>query len=87
MLAHIQRGAKHDTLTQYRDNVGSAWANNSPALGQCLVLAGAASDCTLETAGKFPHQRGHTEQTEVSQYVPHCLQAGGGGGGGGGRHN
>ena len=23
-LAHIQRGAKHDTVTQYRANVGSA---------------------------------------------------------------
>ena len=37
MLAHIQRGVKHDTglmLAQRRRR----WANNSPALGQRLVF-------------------------------------------------
>ena len=32
MLAHIQRDAKHNTVTQY-------WANISPDLGQRLVFA------------------------------------------------
>ena len=28
------------------------WANISPALGQRLVFAGAACDCTMETTGQ-----------------------------------
>ena len=32
-LAHIQRGVKHDTVTQYWANV-----NNNPVLGQRLVF-------------------------------------------------
>ena len=56
------------------------WASISPALGQCLVLAGVASNCTIETAGKSPHLRGHrhTDKKEVlNQYVPPlCLQRG-----------
>ena len=42
MLAHIQRGAKQDTVTQYWANVGSTvrrrWANISPALGQSFLF-------------------------------------------------
>ena len=40
-LAHIQRGAQHDTVTQYWVNVGSAsrqWLNISPTLGERLVF-------------------------------------------------
>ena len=28
------------------------WANISPALDQCLMFAGAACDCTMDTAGQ-----------------------------------
>ena len=54
------------------------WANITPAFGHRLVLDGAASACTMETAGKSAHKRGHghTEQTEVNQYVPHRLTQG-----------
>ena len=41
MLAHIQRGVKHDTVTQYWANIAERrrrWANNSPALSQRLVF-------------------------------------------------
>ena len=41
-LAHIQRGVKHNTVTQYWANMLAQrhrrWANNSPALGQGLVF-------------------------------------------------
>ena len=43
MLAHMQRGTKHDTVTQYVANI-------SPVLGQRLVFSGAACDCKIETA-------------------------------------
>ena len=75
-LAHIQRGAKKKTR---KPNTGlmlvqrlRRWPNISPALGQSLVLAGATSACTIEAAG-----RGHTEQTEVNQYVPYSVYRGG----------
>ena len=71
-LAHIQCGAKQKTVTQYWANVGSMsrrWVNISPALGQRLVFAGAACDCTIETAGQTDHDR-NTEQTEIRQMSP-----------------
>ena len=50
-LAHIQRGAQHDTVTQYWANVGSAYwqcFNISPTLGQRLVL----DAFTIESTGE-----------------------------------
>ena len=41
MLAHIQRVAKHNTVTQYWANLAQRreqWANISPALNQRLVF-------------------------------------------------
>ena len=80
-LAHIQRGAKHDTVTQYWAQYCRQGANISPALGQRLVFAGvtsaaSTSTCTIETAGQTERDR-HTEQTEVNQHVPTSVYRGG----------
>ena len=54
-LWHIQRDGKYDTVTQYYRLLVAQrrrWSVNiSPALGQHLVFAAAACDCTMETAG------------------------------------
>ena len=70
-LAHIQRGVKHDTVTQYWANV-----NNSPVLGQRLVF-----DSLLDRRGERTDTKliGRTnERWEVKQYVSTFIE---------GRHN
>ena len=72
MLAHIQRGAKHDTVTQYTGLMLAQrrirWANISPALGQCLVF-----DHTEDSQHRL---RSTDEQTKVNQLVPTSLWEG-----------
>ena len=69
MLAHIQRGAKHDTVTQYTGLMLAQrrirWANISPALGQGLVF-----DHTEDSQHRL---RSTDEQTKVNQLVPTSL--------------
>ena len=54
-------------------------ANISPALGQHLVFAGPACDCTMEIAGQTDRQKGQcTERTKVglNQHVPISVYRG-----------
>ena len=54
------------------------WANISPALGQRLVFAGVACDCTMETAGQTDRQKGQTHLADKGKPAcPHfCVQRG-----------
>ena len=69
MLAHIQRGAKHDTVTQYTGLMLAQrhirWANISPALGQCLVF-----DHTEDSQHRL---RSTDEQTKVNQLHTYSM--------------
>ena len=83
-LAHIQRGAKQDTVPNTGLMLAQChrrWANISTALGQCLVFAGETplrrclNDRNRWT--DWTDSDRHTEQTEVNQHVPTSVYRGG----------
>ena len=65
-MAHIQCGAKHDKVTQYRANVG-------PAFGRRLVFYLLHDKKCWQ---KWMGQNAQTERTEEKQHVPNFLQEG-----------
>ena len=77
MLAHIQRVAKHDTVTTYYCLMLAQrcrrWANISPALCERLVFDGAASLRLHDRNRCTDRQKGQKQHFPISVY-----RAGGG---------
>ena len=75
-LAHIQRVAKHDTVTTYYCLMLAQrcrrWANISPALCECLVFDGAASLRLHDRNRWTDRQKGQN-----NMFPPLCTERGG----------